>query len=188
MKFRKIEMSEDSNDPLKSDDDENFGDYIDFEETPEIPYEDRTCDICGRKVLELRPYDGPEHPTIGFISGAKLFKNFRWDNPFHVGSTRECLDCFARPEPIYCILEKERQLGRQLKFSELNEIRQEWNVVAERYKLEMALRAYDEKVDQERARSGGQLTNTELKAIQRDFDLLETCPDGGLPVLEIAKP
>ncbi len=94
---------------------------------------DRTCDICQRPVSELEAFDWPDDPLIGFVSGAKLFKSYRWDYPYHVGSTRECRDCFVRPEPIWWIISKEERLGRRLTDIEVVEIQREFELEAERF-------------------------------------------------------
>ena len=149
------------------------------------PYEERTCHICQRPVSELEPFDWPDNPTIGSVSGMKLFKSYRWDFPYHVGSTRECRDCVGRPEPIWWILAEEKRLERRLTFPEVNEVRHKWNLEAKKYDLELSLEAMDEKREQEEERLGRRLTDPEKIEIQREFNLVETTPEGGLTILEL---
>lgn len=102
----------------------------------EIPYEDRRCHICNRPESELEAFDWPDNPVIGFVSGQKLVKNWRWDDPYQVGSTRECRDCFSRPEPIWWIIYEESRLGRRLTDLEIANVQREFNLEGERYDAE----------------------------------------------------
>jgi len=123
----------------KPENDEDFEDDIDFGPACSgISFEESTCDICQRPVSELEAFDWPDDPLIGFVSGAKLFKSYRWDYPYHVGSTRECRDCFVRPEPIWWIVSKEERLGRRLTHIEVVEIQREFELEAERYDAEQS--------------------------------------------------
>ncbi len=97
------------------------------------PPVDGHCDICQRHVSELEAFGGPGDPLVGDFSGAKLVKNYRWDYPYHVGSTRECRDCFVRPEPIWWIVSEEERLGRRLTDIEVVEIQRKFELEAERY-------------------------------------------------------
>ena len=97
------------------------------------PPKDGKCTICGRHVRELEAFGGPGDPLVGDFSGAKLVKNFRWDYPYHVGSTWECRDCFVRPEPIWWIISEEERLGRRLTDIEVVEIQREFELEAERF-------------------------------------------------------
>ena len=112
------------------------------------PPEDGTCDFCQRHVGELEAFGGPGDPLDDVFSGAKLVKSFRYDYPYHVGSTWECRDCFVRPEPLWWINSEERHLGRRLMDTEINEVQRRWNLEAKRYDLELSLLAMDEESNQ----------------------------------------
>ena len=136
----------------KPENDEDFEDAIDFgPECGAISFEDRTCDICQRLVGELEAFDWPDDPVIGNVAGAKLVKSYRWDYPYHVGSTRECRDCIVRPEPIWWILTEEKRLGRRLMDSEINEVRRKWDLETKRYDLELSALGTLEGTDQSKS-------------------------------------
>ena len=101
------------------------------------PPEDGTCVFCHRHVSELTAFGEPGDPLVGDFSGVKLLKSYRYDYPFHVGSTRECRDCFVRPEPMWWIAPEEERLGRRLTDTEINELRHEWNLEVKRYHREV---------------------------------------------------